>query len=62
MDLIVYLVFLSIYSALIHFIAHYMGRKREIGYGNSIIWCLLLTPIIGILIIFCSRKIETSSE
>jgi hypothetical protein len=28
----------------IHSIAQYIGAKREIGYGKSVFWSIVLTP------------------
>ena len=33
-----------------------LGRNRRIGYGWGLFWCLLLSPIIGLIIILCSGK------
>lgn len=46
----------------IHLIAQYLGRKREIGYGKSVMWCLLLSPFIGIFIVLSSGKLDKSDE
>ena len=35
-----------------------LGRNREIGYGTSFLLCFLLTPLIGVIIILCSKKKE----
>jgi len=39
-------------------IAHYIGRKRKIGYGKSIFWSIVLGPIVGLIITFSSKRIE----
>ena len=41
-----------------HLIAQYIGRKRQIGYGKSVFWSILFSPVIGILVTLSSRKIE----
>lgn len=46
------LIFLAIISALVAL----LGRNRKIGYGWSFVFCLFLSPIIGIIIILCSKK------
>lgn len=33
-----------------------LGRNRNIGYGWSLILCLFLSPIIGLIIILCSKR------
>ena len=35
-----------------------LGRNRKIGYGWSLFWCLFLSPLIGLIIILCSKKKE----
>ena len=37
-------------------IAHFLGRKRQIGFGWSFFFCLFLNPIIGFIITMLSRK------
>ena len=46
------IIFLVIISALIALI----GSNRKIGYGWSLVLCLFLTPIIGLIIILFSKK------
>jgi len=43
---------LVIISALVALI----GQNRKIGYGWSFVFCLFLSPIIGLIIILCSKK------
>ncbi|MCL1934209.1 MAG: hypothetical protein FWF53_10425 [Candidatus Azobacteroides sp.] len=33
-----------------------LGENREIGYGWSLVLCLFLSPIIGLIIILLSKK------
>ncbi len=33
-----------------------LGRNRKIGYGWSFVLCLFLSPLIGLIIILCSKK------
>ena len=47
-----------IYIVLTHLIAKNIGEKREIGYGKSILWSMVLTPIIGFFITKMSNPIE----
>lgn len=39
-----------------------LGRKRNIGYGWSFVLCLFLSPIIGLIIILCSKKKQVEFE
>ena len=39
-------------------IAHYLGRKRKIGYGKSIFWSIVLGPIVGLIITLSSKRLE----
>jgi uncharacterized membrane protein len=39
-------------------IASYLGEKRNIGYGKSVLWCMVLTPVLGIIIVLMSDKKE----
>ncbi len=36
-----------------------LGRNRKIGYGWSLVLCLFLSPIIGLIIILFSKKIDS---
>ncbi len=47
-----------IYIVLTHLIAQYIGAKREIGYGKSVFWSILLSPLIGFFISNMSNSIE----
>ena len=49
MEMLVILVIISALVAL-------LGKNREIGYGWSFVLCLFLSPIIGLIIILCSKK------
>lgn len=33
-----------------------LGKDRKIGYGWSLFFCIFLSPIIGLIIILCSKK------
>lgn len=37
-------------------VAHFLGKKRQIGFKWSIFFCLTLTPVIGFIITMVSRK------
>jgi len=47
-----------IYIVLTHLIAKNIGEKREIGYGKSVFWSILLSPIIGLIITKMSKPID----
>lgn len=36
-----------------------LGRNRKIGYVWSFVLCLFLSPLIGLIIILCTKKKET---
>ena len=46
------LFFLVIISALVAL----LGNNRKIGYGWSLVLCIFLSPLIGIIIILFSKK------
>ena len=45
-----------------HLVAKYVGEKRQIGYGRTIMWSLLLSPVVGLCIALCSAKIEAAED
>ena len=47
-----------IYIVLTHLIAKNIGEKREIGYGKSVLWSMVLTPMIGFFITKMSKQID----
>jgi Na+-driven multidrug efflux pump len=47
-----------VYIVLTHLIAKHIGAKRKIGYGKSVFWSILLTPIIGLIITKMSKPID----
>lgn len=49
------LIILIIISALVAL----LGRNRKIGYGWSFVLCLFLSPIIGLIIILFSKKVDS---
>lgn len=50
------LVMLVIFGAIAFAIAHFLGRKRQIGFGWSFFFCLFLSPIGGFIATMLSRK------
>jgi len=53
----VWIIVIVLYIATTHLIAQYIGTKRNIGYGRSILWSILFSPIIGLIITLLSKKI-----
>jgi hypothetical protein len=45
------------YIMLTHWIGKKYGTKRKIGYGKSIFWSVVLSPIIGIIITLSSERL-----
>lgn len=54
----VWILIIVLYIVLAHLIAQYIGKKRAIGYGKSILVSVLFSPIIGLIVTSLSRKIE----
>jgi hypothetical protein len=52
MEQVLPLFMLFVISALVALI----GKNRKIGYGWSLLLCLFLSPIIGLIIILFSKK------
>lgn len=50
------LVLLLVFGAIAFAIAHFLGRKRQIGFGWSFFFCFFLSPIIGFIVTLLSRK------
>jgi len=41
-----------------YLVAEHLGRKRKMGYGQSLFWCLLLSPILGVWIVLMSPRLS----
>jgi len=54
----IWIIIIVLYLALTHLIAQYIGTKRKIGYGKSILCSILLSPVIGFIITSLSKPIE----
>ena len=54
----IWIAIIIIYIVLTHLIAQYIGVKREIGYGKSVFWSILLSPLVGFFITKMSNPIE----
>lgn len=53
-----WIIILVLYMLLTHWIAKHLGTRREIGYGNSVFWSILFSPIIGYFITIWSRPVK----
>lgn len=51
-----------IYLLSIHLIAQYIGTKRKIGYGKSVFWSIVLSPLIGLVITLLSEKKDSEAD
>jgi Na+-driven multidrug efflux pump len=49
---------IALYFVLSHLIAQYIGTKRRLGYGQSILWSILFSPVIGLIVTLLSKKVE----
>ena len=54
--LIIKILIAIVYVVLTHIIAQYIGTKRKIGYGKSVFWSILFSPVIGLVITLLSKK------
>jgi len=54
----IWILIIALYIVITHLIAQYIGTKRKIGYGKSIFWSILLSPLIGFIITTLSKPIE----
>ena len=52
----IWIIIIALYIVLTHLVAQYIGTKREIGYGKSVFWSILLRPIIGFIITILSKQ------
>jgi uncharacterized protein YqgC (DUF456 family) len=54
----IWIIVIVLYVIFAHLIAQEIGTKRKIGYGKSVLWSILFSPIIGLLITLASNPIE----
>lgn len=47
----IWILIIVLYIVLTHLVAKHIGAKRKIGYGKTVFWSLLFSPIIIALII-----------
>lgn len=48
---------LLLYIIFTHLIAQYIGRKRKIGYGKSVLCSILFSPVIGLIVTLLSKPV-----
>jgi Na+-driven multidrug efflux pump len=58
MNFITIIIIAVLEIVVIHSIAQYIGTKRKIGYGKSVFWSIVLTPVIGLIITLSSKKLD----
>jgi len=54
----IWIAIIVVYIVLTHLIANHIGAKRKIGYGKSVFWSIVLTPVIGLIITLLSKKLD----
>lgn len=47
-----------IFAIIISALVALLGKDRNIGYAWGFVLCIFLSPIIGLIIILCSKKKE----
>ncbi|MBA7537608.1 hypothetical protein ES705_29877 [subsurface metagenome] len=47
----IWILIIVLYIVLTHLVAKHIGAKRKIGYGKTVFWSLLFSPIIIALVI-----------
>jgi len=52
----IWIIIIALYIVLTHLIAQYIGAKREIGYGKSVFWSILGSPVLGFIITILSKQ------
>ncbi len=57
----IFILVVVLYFVATHLIAQHIGTKRKIGYGHSVLWSILFSPVIGLIVTLLSRPIETKS-
>lgn len=46
-------------NAIVSALVALLGRNRTLGYGWSFVLCFFISPIIGLIIILCTKKKKT---
>ncbi len=49
-------IFFLLFHALIAYLIARLGDNRNIGFGWSFVFALILGPVIGLIIVLCSKK------
>ena len=52
----------ALYVVLTQLIAQYIGRKRRIGYGKSVLWSILFSPVVGLFVTLLSKPVKDASH
>ena len=47
----IWILFVVLYIVLTHLVAKHLGEKRKIGYGKTVFWSLMISPIIMFFIL-----------
>ena len=47
----IWILIIALYIILTHLVAKYIGAKRKIGYGKTVFWSLMISPIIMFFIL-----------
>lgn len=55
-------IFLTLANVTVCFIIGYYGRQRKIGFAISFLISLLLTPLIGIICVLMSERIDSDGD
>jgi hypothetical protein len=55
-----WIIVIAAYFVLTHLIAQYIGTKRKIGYGQSVLWSILFSPVIGLIATLLSKPVNES--
>jgi hypothetical protein len=46
-----WILIIVLYIVLTHLVAKHLGEKRKIGYGKTVFWSLMITPIFMFMIL-----------
>lgn len=46
----IWILIIVLYIVLTHLVAKHIGAKRKIGYGKTVFWSLMISPIIMAII------------
>jgi hypothetical protein len=52
------IVIIAIFIITTHLIAEHIGKKRKIGYNQSVFWSILFSPIVGLIVTLFSKRID----